>query len=115
MKSGWRYSSSSQSWRSRTGPSSPRPLLLNRLRSVFASFASYDVRYVVIGGIAAVLYGVARATFDLDILIDPTKENAARLLKALEAGDGLEDEEELQEEWRRSEQGLPMNYIAPLR
>lgn len=29
--------------------------------------------------------------------------------------DGLEDEEELQGEWRRSEQGLPMNYIAPLR
>jgi len=84
-KSGWRCSSSSPSWRSRTGPSSPRPLLLNRLRSVFASFASHDVRYVVIGGIAAVLHGVARATFDLDILIDPTKENAARLLKALEA------------------------------
>ena len=31
------------------------------------------------------MHGVARATFDLDILIDPTKENAARLLKALEA------------------------------
>ncbi|MEO8587181.1 MAG: hypothetical protein ABI584_13540 [Acidobacteriota bacterium] len=31
------------------------------------------------------LHGVARATFDLDILIDPTKENAARLLKALES------------------------------
>jgi len=28
---------------------------------------------------------VARATFDLDILIDPTKDNASRLLKALEA------------------------------
>lgn len=39
----------------------------------------------MIGGIAAVLHGVARATFDLDVLIDPTKENAGRLLKALEA------------------------------
>jgi hypothetical protein len=63
----------------------PRSRLLNRLRNVFASFASHDVKYVVIGGIAAVLHGVARATFDLDILIDPTKDNAARLLKALEA------------------------------
>ena len=36
----------------------------------------YEVRYVVIGGIAAVLYGVPRATFDLDILIEATPENA---------------------------------------
>jgi len=38
---------------------------------------------VVIGGIAAILHGVPRATFDLDLLIDPTSDNAARLLKAL--------------------------------
>jgi hypothetical protein len=37
----------------------------------------------VIGGIAAVIYGVPRATFDLDILIDATPENARRLLDAL--------------------------------
>ena len=29
------------------------------------------------------LYGVPRATFDLDILIEPTKENAQKLLDAL--------------------------------
>jgi hypothetical protein len=38
---------------------------------------------LVIGGIAAVLYGVPRATFDLDILIEPTKDNAQRLLDSL--------------------------------
>jgi hypothetical protein len=38
---------------------------------------------VVIGGIAAVLYGVPRATFDLDLLIQATPENAAKLLDAL--------------------------------
>jgi len=43
--------------------------MLNRLRDVFASFEKYEVRYVIIGGIAAILYGVPRATFDLDILI----------------------------------------------
>jgi hypothetical protein len=37
---------------------------------------------VVIGGIAAVLHGVPRATFDLDILIEATLENAQRLLTA---------------------------------
>ena len=44
--------------------------MLNRLQEVFASFQKHDVKYVVIGGVAAVLYGVPRATFDLDILIE---------------------------------------------
>jgi len=57
--------------------------MLDQLQTVFASLQRNDVRYVVIGGIAAVLYGVPRATFDLDILIEPTVENAQRLLDAL--------------------------------
>jgi len=57
--------------------------MLNRLRDVFASFQKHEVRYLVIGGIAAVLHGVPRATFDLDILIDATSENAQRVLDAL--------------------------------
>ena len=63
--------------------------MLDQLQSVFASFRKNDVKYVVIGGIAAVLYGVPRATFDLDLLIEATSENAKRLLKAMiEAGLG---------------------------
>jgi hypothetical protein len=63
--------------------------MLNRLKGVFESFQQHEVKYVVIGGIAAVLYGVPRATFDLDILIDATSENAQRLLDALlDAGMG---------------------------
>ena len=57
--------------------------MLNQLQGVFASFHRHNVRYVIIGGIAAILYGVPRATFDLDILIDATPENAQRLLDAL--------------------------------
>jgi len=55
--------------------------VLNRLQGVFRSFQRHDVKYVVIGGIAAILHGVPRATFDL--LIDATPENAQRLLDAL--------------------------------
>jgi hypothetical protein len=63
--------------------------MLNRLKGVFSSFEKHDVRYLVIGGIAAVLHGVPRATFDLDVLIEATHENATRLLAALgEAGLG---------------------------
>lgn len=63
--------------------------MLNRLRDVFVSFQKYEVKYVIIGGIAAVLHGVPKATFDLDILIEATPDNAQRLLVALlEAGLG---------------------------
>ena len=57
--------------------------MLNRLKDVFESFQKHEVRYIVIGGIAAVLYGVPRATFDLDILIEASPENTQHLLDAL--------------------------------
>jgi hypothetical protein len=57
--------------------------VLNRLRDVFASFQKHRVKYLVIGGVASVLHGVPRATFDLDISIDPTIENATNLLAAM--------------------------------
>ena len=63
--------------------------MLNRLQDVFVSFQKHEVRYVTLGGIAAVLHGVPRATFDLDILIEAKPDNAQRLLDALlEAGLG---------------------------
>ena len=57
--------------------------MLNMLTDVFVSFQKHDVKYVIIGGIAAVLYGVPRATFDLDILIEATPGNTKSLLDAL--------------------------------
>ena len=57
--------------------------MLNLLKDVFSSLQRHKVRYVVIGGIAAVLHGVPRATFDLDILIDANPDNARKLLDAL--------------------------------
>lgn len=57
--------------------------MFDQLKGVFASLQRHDVRYVVIGGIASVLYGVPRVTFDLDILIDAETRNAARLIDAL--------------------------------
>ncbi len=57
--------------------------MLNLLGDVFSSLEKHKVRYIVIGGIAAVLHGVPRATFDLDILIETNPENAKNLLNAL--------------------------------
>jgi hypothetical protein len=56
--------------------------MLNLLKDVFASLQKHKVHYVVIGGIAAVLHGVPRATFDLDILIEANPENAKKMLEA---------------------------------
>lgn len=56
--------------------------MLNRLKDVFASLQNHEVNYLVIGGIAAVLHGVPRTTFDLDILIKATPGNAECLLNA---------------------------------
>ena len=49
--------------------------MLDRLQDVFRCLEENEVKYLVIGGIAAILYGVLRATFDLDILIEATPEN----------------------------------------
>lgn len=66
--------------------------MLNRFRDVFRSFQQNDVKYVVIGGVASVLHGVPRATFDVDILIEASPENVRRLLDSmLEAGLGTAD------------------------
>jgi hypothetical protein len=43
-----------------------------------------NVRYVVVGGHALAYHGRPRYTKDLDVFVEPSPENAARLLAALE-------------------------------
>jgi hypothetical protein len=45
-------------------------------------FIVHNVDFVLIGGHAAVFYGVRRTTSDIDILVRPTLENGTRILKA---------------------------------
>src|SRR5438309_5240068 len=42
-----------------------------------------DVRFIIVGGLAVILHGVPRTTFDLDILVDMSPENVHELLDAL--------------------------------
>ncbi|HRU04805.1 MAG TPA: nucleotidyltransferase [Candidatus Brocadiia bacterium] len=58
--------------------------MIHRYLDVFRSFERHDVKYLIIGGIAAIIHGVPRMTFDLDILIEATHDNARRLLDALD-------------------------------
>lgn len=43
----------------------------------------FEVKFLIIGGHAAIYYGVNRNTGDLDILIEPSKTNGEKLIKAL--------------------------------
>ncbi len=52
-------------------------------RDVLKSLSSHKVKYVVIGGMAAILHGVPRTTLDLDLLIEATEKNAEKLLDSL--------------------------------
>jgi hypothetical protein len=47
------------------------------------AFLAADVRFLVVGAYALAAYGRPRATGDLDVWIEPTPENAERLLRAL--------------------------------
>jgi hypothetical protein len=56
----------------------------SRLVTVCRLLNAAGVRYVVVGGFALALHGAVRATKDVDILIEPSLENARRALKGLE-------------------------------
>jgi Nucleotidyl transferase AbiEii toxin, Type IV TA system len=53
------------------------------VRSVLAAFEQQGVRYAIFGAAALNLHGLARFTEDLDVFLDPTAENIARVRRAL--------------------------------
>jgi len=53
------------------------------MRTLFRSFERERLEYLLISGQAAVLYGAATFTQDIDLWVRPTAENAGRLLRAL--------------------------------
>ena len=61
---------------------------MDRLKSdfeeLFACLTARNVRFVVVGGHALAYHGRPRYTKDLDVFVEPSPENAARLLLALE-------------------------------
>lgn len=52
---------------------------------IYKSLNVHHVKYLVIGGVAAIFYGSPRMTKDLDLFIEATSPNAAKLLEALAA------------------------------
>ncbi|MEX0691637.1 MAG: hypothetical protein WD934_05290 [Gemmatimonadales bacterium] len=54
-------------------------------RDLLAAFTARDVRFLVVGAHALAVHGVPRTTGDLDLWIEPTAANAARIWQALGA------------------------------
>jgi hypothetical protein len=50
---------------------------------LLAELARADARFVVVGGHALAVHGVSRATVDLDVWVEPSVDNAARVVLAL--------------------------------
>ena len=57
--------------------------MLADFRDLLAAFVSGGVRFLVVGAHALAAHGVPRVTGDLDIWIEATPENAARVWSAL--------------------------------
>ena len=55
----------------------------SRLARVCGLLNDEDARYLVVGATAMQLWGTSRSTRDVDILIEPTLENAERVIRAL--------------------------------
>ena len=49
------------------------------------AFVDADVRFMVVGAYALAIHGRPRATGDLDLWVDPTPDNASRVMRALAA------------------------------
>jgi hypothetical protein len=60
-----------------------------RLIGNLKALADHSVRFVVVGGIGAVLHGCPLSTFDLDVVHERSAGNIARLQKALESLDAV--------------------------
>src|SRR5450759_1803258 len=65
------------------GPSMATPALARDFKEFLKSLNSNNVKYLLIGGYAVGIYGHIRATNDLDIWVDISSENAAKIERAL--------------------------------
>jgi hypothetical protein len=54
-------------------------------KELLALFNEHGVDFVIVGAFALAFHGAPRYTGDLDILVRPDRENAARIVKALDA------------------------------
>ncbi len=53
------------------------------LEELFNALNNADTKYLLIGGMASILYGIPRTTLDFDIAISPSKENVKNTIETM--------------------------------
>ena len=90
--------------------------------SVFKQLNKFRIKYVVIGGIAVNLYGFARLTMDLDIIVDMKEKNLKKLLlviKKIKYKPRLPEKEheltneEKRKEWHKQKKMFVFTFYNP--
>jgi predicted nucleotidyltransferase len=56
---------------------------LTNLEELFKALNDNEIKYLLIGSMASILYGVPRTTLDFDIAISPSRENVQKTLEIM--------------------------------
>ena len=56
----------------------------NDFKELLDSFNKHKVEYLIVGGYALAFHGAPRFTGDIDLFVRPARENAKRILAALD-------------------------------
>lgn len=92
------------------------------LVKVFRVFNRCQVHYLVVGGVASVLYGNPRFTKELDLWVDPSESNLRKVIKAFHSlrfipRNPVKAEEFISEEnrkrWKKEKGMLAFTFINP--
>jgi hypothetical protein len=54
-------------------------------KETLRAFNEHEVKYLIVGGYAVMKYSEPRFTKDLDIWVEPSRENAAKVFQALQS------------------------------
>ncbi len=96
--------------------------LLPPFFAIIRRLSEEKVKYIVIGGVAAIIHGVPRATFDLDIVIDFSRQNVKKFNKILDEFNLLPlvpilpidlADEKKRREWVRRKNAKVINFRDP--
>jgi len=70
-------------WASHFNPQWKVANMIENVTTLFALLEKHGARYLVMGGFAAIIYGVPRFTNDVDLFIEGTDENIEKVISAL--------------------------------
>lgn len=95
---------------------------MTHLLDIVRKLDDAEVKYLVVGGVAVIAYGYARATHDLDLVVEMTRENLRTAIDVLLSMgyrprvpvDPMDfADETVRERWRREKNMLAFTMIPP--